>query len=334
MRTSVIASGRCRLALLIGLGALVLVGLGAGAAAGSALPFAARLDEGLRAVEAARDRGAPLPDPDALFPPEEELSLGTRTVRVDHESLRGEWRAVPASGDARRQALDRLHERLRAVHGELSAAQAAAGRGGGDPPVRWREQLSEVLSRPEFKMQEAQPNLFEQVAAWILDALAALLPQGASQAVGRVMEWVVRVLAGAALVALAVILVRVAGPLFRWDQRLGRGRAPDTEARRETPEALLALAEAKRRAGDFRGAMQAMFRWLLTTLHQAGRLDYDPALTNREHLARLQADGAALATFVELSGQFELAWYALRPVGSEDYVGFRNRCVELAGGRA
>lgn len=319
----------CRIAFRIGCAALAVVGLFGGAAAETLSPLAARLAEGLRAVEAARDRTAPLPDPDGLFPARDVVALGAETVTLDHASLRAEWRAVPAAGEARRDALDRLQERLRAVQSEL----AAADRTGGDPPPRWREQLAEVLSQPEFQTREAQPSVLDQVARWLLDWLASLLPQGTARAVGRLTDWVVHALAGAALLALALLLVRVAIPLFRRDRPAATAGVPGAAARGETPETLLALAEEQRAAGDFRGAVQAMFRWMLATLHQAGRLDYDPALTNREHLARLRADGTARATFAELAGEFEVAWYALRPVSPEAYAGFRSRCLAVAGGR-
>jgi hypothetical protein len=94
---------------------------------------------------------------------------------------------------------------------------------------------------------------------------------------------------------------------------------------------LLALAEARTRAGDFRGAVQALFRWMLLALHRAGRLDYDPALTNREHLARLKADPGVRAAFEDLSRQFELACYALCPVEPEAYAAFRAGCRRLGG---
>ena len=330
---SQIASGRRSVVLWLGLATLVLGGLSGWARAETPVAFSARLEESIRRVEDARERGAPLDDPDVHFPAQEELTLGRGTVAVDHTSLRAEWRAIPRAGDLRREALGRLCERLRAVRGELAAAQAVADRGGGDPPPRWREELSRILARPEFTKREAQVHLLDQAVAWLLDKLGAFFPWKTAQAVSRVIDWIVYLVAGAALLALAVVLVRVAIPLFRRDVPFRRAASAEPETARETPEALLALAETRSRADDFRGAAQAMFCWMLATLHRTGRLDYDPALTNREHLARLRTEGTARTAFAELAEEFELVWYALRPVSRDDYDGFRGRCVALAGGR-
>jgi hypothetical protein len=96
----------------------------------------------------------------------------------------------------------------------------------------------------------------------------------------------------------------------------------------------LALADARTRAGDLRGAAQALFRWMLLGLHRTGRLEFDPALTNREHLARLRADAGVRAVFDRLCRQFELVWYGVQPLASEELAAFRAECQRLAGRRA
>ena len=343
---------------------LLLTLLGAGLAggapaalAGSVEGLAARLDEAVHQVDTARDGGPPLGDPGALFPETEEVTWGTEAIRVDHASLRAEWQAVPGEGEARRAALERLRHRLAAVRAELGgpgSGAGAAGRAPGGapgtppdgrdatagavpgepPPAGWREKLTEILSRPEFKKQAARESLLARLLQWLRDKLNALLPQGTGQTAGKIVGWIVKVLAGAAILALLAVLVRAALPLFRGERRAAASPGPAAAARPETPETLLALAEARTRAGDLRGAVQASFRWVLLTLHLAGRLEYDPSLTNREHLARLKADAVGRAAFAELCGQFELVWYALRAVSREEYAAFRTRCQELARGRA
>jgi hypothetical protein len=148
-----------------------------------------------------------------------------------------------------------------------------------------------------------------------------------------VARWVVYGLGGVAILLALAILVRAGLPLFRREgMRSPAGVSPAPEVP-ETPGTLLALADARSRAGDYRGAVQAVFRWLLLRLHQEGCLDYDPALTNREHLARLKLDGGGRAAFEELAAGFELAWYALRAVGPDEMMAFRTRAEALAGGR-
>ncbi len=318
---------------------LPLTLLGAGLAVGAPPTLAAtvddlaaRLDEAIRQVEAAREGGAPLGNPGALFPATEEVTWGHEAVRVDHAGLRAEWQAVPGEGEGRRAALERLRHRLAAVRAELGGPgmRAAATE---PPPSGWREKLTEILSRPEFKKLPAEEPLLARLFRWLRDRLGPLLPAGSGRTVSKVVRWVVIILAAAALLAVLAVLARAALPLFRGDRRArpdGGTAAPPPD----TPENLLGLAEARARAGDFRGAVRAIFRWTLLSLHQAGRLDFAPSLTNREHLARLRADAGARAAFVELCGEFELAWYALRSVSREEYATFRARCQHLAGGRA
>ena len=302
--------------------------------------LAARYEQAIRLVEAARDQGTPLADPTPLFPERETVGPEGGTLQVDHASLRAEWHAVPADGDTRRQALERLRARLQAVRAELGAAEepaagpgvGAASAGAHTPPLDWRDKLTAILQGPEFKKREPRESVLVQLLKWLFDKLGSLFPAGSAKAVGTVARWVVYALAGLAFLGLLGLLGRVIWPLLR-RERTGTARTAAEEPAAESPEALLALAETRRRAGDLRGAIQALFRWLLVTLHRAGRLDYDPALTNREHLARLKADGRTRATFAELSVAFEMAWYAQQPVSPETYGAFRSRCVALGGGR-
>ncbi len=308
------------------------------AAAATTAELAARYEQAIRLVETARDQGTPLADPVSLFPERETVSADGGTQQVDHASLLAEWHAIPAEGDARRQALERLRARLQAIRAELGAVgETGAGSGtaaatGKPLSPDWRDKLSAILQGSEFKKREARESLLLLLLKWLFDKLGALFPEGTANAVGAVARWVVYALAGLAFLALLAVLGRTIWPLFR-RERLRTARTPAEKPAADSPEALLALAETRRRAGDLRGAVQALFRWLLVTLHRAGRLDYDPALTNREHLARLKADSRTRAAFAELSAAFEMAWYAQQPVSPENYGAFRSRCVALGGGR-
>jgi hypothetical protein len=168
---------------------------------------------------------------------------------------------------------------------------------------------------------------------WLREKLGFLFPRGTTQTVGRALGGFLYVLAGATLLVVLVLLVRAALPLFSRDRRSPRPQAGTAAASVETPESLLALADARSRVGDLRGAAQAIYRWMLLGLHRTGRLDYDPALTNREHLARLKADARVRTVFERLSRQFELVWYGFHPVASEEFAAFRAECQRLAKGQ-
>jgi hypothetical protein len=289
-----------------------------------------RLDEAIRQVKTARDRGEPLGDPGALFPESEEVTGPGGTMQVDHTSLRAEWQGVPADGNTRRESLDRLHDRLVAVRAEMTPTAAT---GNPRPLTDWREKLSQVLGRAEFKKRPPEEDWRARLMQWLREKLGFLFPRGTTQTVGRALGGFLYVLAGATLLVVLVLLVRAALPLFTRDRRSLRSQARTAPASVETPESLLALADARTRAGDLRGAAQAVYRWMLLGLHRAGRLDYDPALTNREHLTRLKADARVRAAFERLSRQFEVVWYGFHPVASEEFAAFRAECQRLAGGQ-
>jgi hypothetical protein len=254
-------------------------------------------------------------------------------MQVDHTSLRAEWKDVPADGNARHESLERLRHRLVAVRAEMTPIGAAAS-ASARPRTGWREKLSQVLSRPEFKKRQPGDDWRVRLMQWLREKLGFLFPRSTTRAVGGALGGILYVLAGVTLVAVLVLLVRAALPLFARDRRRARPQAPRAPAKVETPESLLTLADARARAGDLRGAAQALFRWMLLGLHRAGRLEYDPALTNREHLARLKGDAGVRETFERLSRQFDLAWYGFQPVAPEEFAAFRADCHRLARGQA
>jgi hypothetical protein len=295
-------------------------------------PFAGRLDEAIRRVEAAHEHDAPLGDPGALFPETEEVSGPAGTVRVEHTSLWEEWKAVPVEGKARQESLERLRDRLAAVRAQVTSGDGVSGVGAA-APAGWREKLTQVLRRPEFMKRQTEEDWRVRLVQWLRDKLGFLFPRATARMVGGALRWIIYVLAGVTLCGVLVVLVRAALPLVSRDRRTPR-EPPSVPAGVETEESLLALADARRRAGDLRGAARAVFGWMLLGLQRAGRLEDDPALTNREHLNRLKAGDSVHAAFERLSGQFELAWYGFHPMAPEEFAAFRAECQRLAGGPA
>ena len=295
------------------------------AQAGGGLP--ARIDEAIRQVEQAREGNGPLADPATLFPATEEVDWGGAPQRIDHSSLQAEWRAVPREGPGRRESLDRLRRRLVAVRAELDAPPQGAAV---QLPADWRNRLTEVMARPELRKREVQESVGARIWRWLLDWLASWLPEGTRSGFGRIAPWVVYLLAGAAVLSGLVMLVRTILPFLARDRRR-TAASPAARPASETVEALRQQADACARGGDFRGALQLAFRWLLLALNDAGWLAYDPALTNREHLSRLKADARRRAAFEALAGDYDGLWYGLHAVSLEEYTAFRQRCQRLAG---
>ncbi len=311
--------------------AAVLLSIPGPAQADTVSGFAVRVDEAIREVDAALDRGSALGDPRALFPDSDEVVDPGGTIRLDHTSLQTEWKAVPPAGEARRESLQRLRQRLTAVRTEVAVASPAAGT---VPSAHWKEKLAEVLSRPEFKGARPEEDWRARLIEWLWEKLSFLFPQRATQAVGSLLRWIIYCLAGLALLAVLVVLVKAALPLFLREQRSSQTPRDSTPAAVETQATLLALADTRARNGDLRGAAQAIFRWMLLGLQRSGRLDYDPALTNREHLARLKADAAVRRAFEGLCREFDLVWYGFHPLAAREFAAFQAECQRVAGGRA
>jgi len=308
---------------------LMMPGVDTGHADGGVRDFVGRLDEAIHRVEAVQASGAPLPDPAGFFPEQERIAGPWGVVPVEHAGLRAEWSRLPVEESARREALVRLRHRLLAIRAEVVSTAAAAG---ATPPSGWREKLTGVLARPEFQKRQAAEDWRARIFQWLWDKLSGLFPRGTPDAVGDALTRVLYALAGLTLAVVLFILVRTALPLFSRERRTGtRTASPAPPV--ETQDSLWARADNRTRAGDLRGAAQALFRWMLLGLHRAGRLDYDPALTNREHLVRLKAEAGLRAAFERLSRQYELIWYGFQPVAPEEYAAFRTECQRLTGGR-
>ncbi len=310
----------------------VLLSIPGPAPADTVSGFTARLDEAVREVDAALNHGSALGDPRALFPDSDEVVDPGGTMQLDHTSLRAEWKTIAPAGETRRESLQRLRQRLMAVRKEVAVAGAPAA--GTVPSAQWKEKLAEVMSRPEFTGARPEEDWRARLMEWLWEKLSFLFPRGAAQAAGSLFRWIIYCLAGLALLAVLVVLVKAALPLFLRERGSRHPPKDSTPAATETQATLLALADTRARNGDLRGAAQAIFRWMLLGLQRSGRLEYEPALTNREHLARLKADAAARRAFEELCREFDLVWYGLHPLAASEFAAFRAECQRVAGGRA
>jgi hypothetical protein len=92
------------------------------------------------------------------------------------------------------------------------------------------------------------------------------------------------------------------------------------EALSRPAEGWLELAEQRLVAGDFAGAVRALYLALLVRLHREGRLEVRRAQTNWELFRRLaRAVPGASGSFRELTQLFDRVVYGKRAVGPEDY---------------
>jgi hypothetical protein len=104
---------------------------------------------------------------------------------------------------------------------------------------------------------------------------------------------------------------------------------PGLEPDERSPAELWQRAEALARRGEFRQAVRALYLAVLTHLHRADLIRYDPTRTNGEYLRQLRAAdgaGAVVEPFGRLTLLFEQKWYGERTCAADDY----DSCVELA----
>lgn len=88
-------------------------------------------------------------------------------------------------------------------------------------------------------------------------------------------------------------------------------------------------AEALRAAGRAREAVHELYLYALRALGARGALRYDPALTDRELLARAGAAPQA-SDLRELVALHDRAWYGLRPPGPDELERARTLAERVA----
>ena len=77
-------------------------------------------------------------------------------------------------------------------------------------------------------------------------------------------------------------------------------------------------------AGNFREAVRHLYLALLSRLHRAGAIDYDPTLSNWDYCRGFRGRREWLPTFRELTLRFDFAWYGSTEVGQDGYLAFRS----------
>jgi len=200
--------------------------------------------------------------------------------------------------------------------------------------------LAEILASREFqrRSQDAFSRWLRAVLQWLLRLLERLFPalQGGGQA-ARVAMWLV----GFLLFALLVFLV--AYGLNAWLGRLGVRSARPQDAQdggwvvrpgeRLTPEALLAQAERRAGAGEYREALRWLYQAVLLLLDRRQLVEFDEARTNWEYQRALgdQPDPWWPDRFAWATDLFEATWYGGQAAQEPDYRSFLDYYREAAG---
>lgn len=195
-----------------------------------------------------------------------------------------------------------------------------------DPAVV-REQVRDVMSRPEFSYE---PSIMDRVMRWIEEQLQRLFggggPDGATGTfaggIGQLVAWLMIVVAVAAL---GFLVVRIVVTRSRSAKSPTPSPLSDVEVehRRRAAE-WLHDAERHESAGEWKEAVRARYRHLVRTLVDRRQLPDVAGRTTGELRDDLdRTTPTAADDFDTCSILFELPWYADLGTGAEENAGFR-----------
>lgn len=186
-----------------------------------------------------------------------------------------------------------------------------------------RAMAEQILARPEFaEFGRADSRSLE---SWLRELLERWLGTAAEQddsdtprvELPAVSPWLVMLgVAFAVLCVLAVVL---------WDRGshadAQSARAPRSDAEggaiAQVSESL-SDARALAAAGDFGGALRALYASTLTALDRSGRIQLDPAKTNGQYLRALPV-GPLRERFGAFTQLFDRSWYGRQLASRDDY---------------
>jgi len=239
------------------------------------------------------------------------LADGTR-LPIDDAALAARLDGVPAVDEA----LASIDARIAAV----DRASRPADLTGPNADARLAQILRDRATAP------TQPSLLELVAGWIVerigDVVRALARAGVS--VDFLPYAIAGVGVGTALIVLAILGRGVRERIRR--EAVIRGQVGVAAA---DPTVHLRLADAALAAGRLREALHELYLYALGSLAARETLRFDPALTDRELLARAAgiAEIGALRSLVTLH---ERVWFGLKPAHDDDLARARDLARRIA----
>jgi tetratricopeptide (TPR) repeat protein len=268
--------------------------------------------------------------------PAEQASL--RRLADEVELFAVTWGDCDEAEARLEQALPLLARTLQAMPPEGRDAQARA---------------QDILARPEFAERAARPvaaaedvpddhevSWWGRFTQWLAELLEKLFKTDpatprATPAMGGGMgaaNFLVVLLLAAVAVLAGVLLYlafrnreRVSGAVEVEEAALGAQAAGDANhALSRPPEGWAALADELAAQGRFREAVRSLYLALLSRLHRAGAIDYDPTLSNWDYCRRFRGRREWLPTFRDLTHRFDFAWYGVAEVEQPGYLHFRS----------
>ena len=192
------------------------------------------------------------------------------------------------------------------------------------------EPLKEILARPEFQWQEAQPAA--KTPEWIqriLDAIAEIMNR-ISYGIQNGIYY------GRIPLVVAAVLVFILS-LYFITRNLSRSLVREAELAAENGEddALMTSKGAMQRAqslsgqGDYRNAVRYLYLSSLLILDEHGVLRYDRSRTNREYLRSVSSKPELSKPLSDVIDVFDRVWYGFDSVDDETYQSYVKHVDEL-----
>jgi Domain of unknown function (DUF4129) len=196
-------------------------------------------------------------------------------------------------------------------------------------PATARAILAEVLADPIFQ----EPDWTSMLPGWLIPA--ALLLKALVEFIWNVMRWPIdrlldllgrilgAALGGPAVVVLALLLLVAIVLLYQRGLRAAIVRQAEIPAGAQllplTAGESLALAGRRAASGLYRDACHFVLLATLLAIEERGHARFDPAATNREHLARLAAQPSLARALEHVVGRFDRIWYGQDAASEADY---------------
>ena len=192
------------------------------------------------------------------------------------------------------------------------------------------EPLKEILARPEFQWQEAQPAA--KTPEWIqriLDAIAEIMNR-ISYGIQNGIYY------GRVPLVVAAVLVFILS-LYFITRNLSRSLVREAELAAENgdDDALMTSKGAMQRAqslsgqGDYRNAVRYLYLSSLLILDEHGVLRYDRSRTNREYLRSVSSKPELSKPLSDVIDVFDRVWYGFDSVDEETYQSYVKHVDEL-----
>jgi len=192
--------------------------------------------------------------------------------------------------------------------------------------------LKDILARPEFQWQSAQPSLlavlWQRILQYIWKLLSYFIPEQAIITINGV--WFRYLMTGLASLLLALVLFFMLRELladFVTDANLDLD--PETGQEILTADTALKHAQKLSGEGDYRTAVRYLYLSSLLLLDERGLLRYNRSQTNREYLRSVAHLPILVAILREVIEVFDRVWYGYQPLDEATYNQYAARVAEL-----